>query len=433
MIKPENFAEKVIWYTLLWTYGFFAIGGLYVVGAVVGWILFGDLVRQLWAQTDETPPEDKIRIPWAVWVWIAGMLVMEVALIVGHLDFNLGVGLIIKSSIGWAKGWALMAVFPLVGALKIRPQLLCRIACIIGLQTLLLFPLFFLAYLAHLPPTPYVSPLRLVGGPGPEFFAPSLYELDPSNGQPRWRLFTPWAPALGFMGNVYFFMALEEKDSKWRFIGIAGSIFMCVISVSRLALLAFPVVLVITRTLSSLNRSSVLFGLGGVSWVGGMIAPTILTALQDFKEKFRAARAASSRVRETLGRIAVDRWQEEAPIWGHGIVESGPHLVEFMPIGSHHSWFGLLFVKGIVGCCALAIPMFYSFVDLTLKSQTSNVARLGLSMIFILFLYTFGENLEILAYLFYPALIMMGLAFKEPIHFFASADSDHETKNSASP
>jgi hypothetical protein len=77
--------------------------------------------------------------------------------------------------------------------------------------------------------------------------------------------------------------------------------------------------------------------------------------------------------------------------------------------------------------------MFYSFVDLTLRSQTSGVARLGLSMIFILFLYTFGENLEILAYLFYPALIMMGLAFKEPIRFFAPADSDHETKNSASP
>jgi hypothetical protein len=198
-------------------------------------------------------------------------------------------------------------------------------------------------------------------------------------------------------------------------------------------LLAFPIVLVTTRTLSSLNRSSVLFGLGGVSWIGGMIAPTIVTALQDFKEKFRAARADSSRVRETLGRIAVDRWQEEAPIWGHGIVESGPHLVEFMPIGSHHSWFGLLFVKGIIGCCALAIPMFYSFVDLTLRSQTSGVARLGLSMIFILFLYTFGENLEILAYLFYPALIMMGLAFKEPIRFLAPADSDHETKNSASP
>jgi hypothetical protein len=429
MIKPENFSEKVLWYSLLWTYGFFIVGGLYVVGAVVGWILFGDLIRQLWKQTDDTPLEDQIHIPWATWVWIAGMLMMEVALIVGHLDFNLETSMIIKSSIGWAKGWALLAVFPLVGAMKIRPQLLYRIACIIGLQTLVLFPLFFLAYLAHLPPSPYVSPLRLIGGPGPEFFAPSLYEIDPSNGQPRWRLFTPWAPALGFMGNVYFFLALEEKDSKWRFFGIAGSIFMCVISVSRLALLAFPVVLVITRTLSSLSRPIPLISAGVLTWTGGIVSPTILGALQDFKEKFKSARADSSRVREALGRIAVERWQTEAPIWGHGIVEPGPHLVEFMPIGSHHSWFGLLYVKGMVGFAALAIPLTYSFVDLAVKSQSSKVARLGLSMVLILFLYTFGENLEILAYLFYPALIMMGIAFKEPVKVYAPIETDHETKS----
>jgi hypothetical protein len=118
-------------------------------------------------------------------------------------------------------------------------------------------------------------------------------------------------------------------------------------------------------------------------------------------------------VRETLGRIAVDRWQSEAPIWGHGTVERGPHVAEFMPIGSHHTWFGLLFVKGIVGFTALAIPFLCSLIDLVIKSQTSATARVGLSMVCILFLYTFGENLEILAYLYWLALIMMGVAFAE--------------------
>lgn len=429
MIKPENFPERVVWYSLLWTYGFFVIGGLYVVGSVVGWILFAYLIRKLWLQTDETPLEERIQIPCAVWIWIAGMLIMEIALIAGHLDFNLEIGLMIKSSIGWAKGWALLAVFPLVGTLKIRPQLLYRIACIIGFQTLVLFPLFLLAYLAHLPETPYVSPLQLIGGPGPEFFAPSLYEIDPGNGQPRWRLFTPWAPALGFVGNVYFFLALEEKNARWRFIGIAGSIFMCVISVSRLALLAFPLVFVLTRSLSSLTRSVPLMSLGVLSWISGIVSPTIISELEAFKEKFKSARADSTRVRETLGRIAVERWQTEAPIWGHGVVEKGPHVVEFMPIGSHHTWFGLLYVKGIVGFSALAIPLAYSFIDLVIKSQASKVARVGLSMVCILFLYTFGENLEILAYLYYPALLVMGIAFKEPVKLFASIDTENEAES----
>jgi hypothetical protein len=411
VIKPENFPERVIWYTLLWTYGFFLIGGLYVVGSVVGWILLAYWVRQLWQQTDATSEGDRIRIPGTTWIWIGGMLMMQVALVIGHLDFDLSTSLIIKSSIGWAKGWALLAVFPLIGTLKIRPQLMYRIACIVGFQSLLFFPFFLLAYLLHLPETPYVSPLKLIGGPGPEFFAPSLYEIDPSNGQPRWRLFTPWAPALGFVGNVYFVLALQERDRKWKFLGIVGAIFVCVISVSRLALLAMPIVFILTKVLSSLTRPFALISLGITSVVSGLFSPVLLTSLASFSDKFRSARADSSRVREALGRIAIDRWQSEAPIWGHGTVEPGPHLAEFMPIGSHHSWFGLLFVKGIVGFIALAIPLLWSLIDLAIKSQTSETARVGLSMVFIIFLYTFGENLEILAYLYWPALIMIGMGF----------------------
>jgi hypothetical protein len=428
-MKPETYPERVVWYTLLWTYGFFWIGGLYVVGSVVGWILFAHWVKQLWYQTDETPVGDRIHISWSLWVWIISMIVMEVALVAGHLDFNLQTSLIIKSSIGWAKGWALLALFPLMGTLKIRPQLLYRIACIIGLQTILIFPIFFLAYAAHLPPTPYVSPLRLVGGPGPEFFAPSLYELDPSNGQPRWRMFTPWAPALGFVGNVYFVLACQERDRKWKFVGIAGSVFMCFVSVSRLALLAMPIVAILTQVLSRLSQPFMLFGLGGASVVGGMISPMLLAALESFSDKFRSARADSSRVREALGRIAMERWKNEAPIWGHGVVESGPHLVEYMPIGSHHSWYGLLFVKGIVGFYALAIPLVTSLIDLVIKSQRSETAKVGMSMIFILFLYTFGENLEILAYLYWPALLIMGIAFAErpPVREQAYCEEAYES------
>lgn len=428
-MKPENFPERVIWHTLLWTYGFFLIGGLYVVGSILGWVLFIYLLYKLWLQTDATPVEERITVPLAIWVWIAGMLVMEVALIAGHLDFDLGTGLLIKSSIGWAKGWALLALFPLIGTLKIRPQLLYRIACIIGLQSLLFFPIFLLAYLAHLPEMPYVSPLRLIGGPGPEFFAPSFYEIDPSNGLPRWRLFAPWAPALGFVGNVYFFLSLEETNRKWRQVGIAGSVFMCVISVSRLALLSMPLVFIITRLLSNCSRPSILIGLGITSPIGGMLSTDLLTVLETFKDKFKSARANSSRVREALGRIAVERWQTEAPIWGHGTVEKGPHSVEYMPIGSHHSWYGLLFVKGTVGFLALAIPLVWSFIDLAIKAQTSRTARVGLSMVLILFLYTFGENLEILAYLYWPALVMIGIAFKEKPKLLDLANNQYEAAN----
>jgi len=411
-MKPINFPERIIWYSIIGTYAFYLIGGLYIVGSVIGWILLIYLGKKLWNQTEATPPNERITIPLTTWIWIGGMLVMELALILGHYNFDLDTSLLIKSSIGWAKGWALLAVFPLIGLLEIRPQLLWRAACIVCFQTLIFSPVFFLGYLLHLPEIVYVSPLKVVGGPGDEFFAFVLYEIDPSNLLPRWRLFTPWPPALGFMANIYFFMALQETNKKWRWIGIAGSIFMCVISASRLSLLSITVVFLLTWMLTNLARPVALIVFGFGSFITSLITTTLFRAYEDFQKKFADARPNSSRVRDTLAKIALDRWQNEAPIWGHGVVEKGPHLVEYMPIGSHHSWYGLLFVKGFVGVIALAIPMLCSFLYLLVKAQKSETAKVGLSILLILFMYTFGENLEILAYLYWPGLVVMGIAFK---------------------
>jgi hypothetical protein len=427
-IKPENFEEMIVWWSMIGTYGFYFAGALYILAPVVGWTLFGYLGWKLWLQSEDMPEQERIAIPESVWIWFVGMLAMEVALIVGHLDYGIGMDSLVKSSIGWAKGWALLAIFPMVGCLKIRLTLLYRAACMVGLQTLLLFPFFVLAYLVHLPQTPYVSPLQVVGGPGPEFFALSLYEIDPSNGLPRWRLFTPWAPALGFVANIYFFLALEEPDWRWRWVGMAACGLMCLVSSSRLALLVLPTVYLLKLLLGRLARPSTFIALGCFSTVAGLFAGQIFDAIDSFSAAFKGARADSSRVREALGRIAKYRWETEAPIWGHGIVERGSHIVEYMPIGSHHTWYGLLFVKGIVGFIALAFPMFWSFCMLLWHSQKSKTAQLGLAMILILFLYTFGENLEILAYLIWPGLVTLGIAFKSSTFL---SDYESQTANSA--
>ncbi len=414
-IKPENIPEKVVWWAIANTYYIWLFGGLYVVGAVLGWLLLLLLLIKILAQTKDTPDEEKITLSWSLWIWIISMLMMEVALIAGHLDYNLPTGLIIKSSIGWAKGWAALALYPLAGCLNIRPQIIYRAVCIVGLHTLLIIPFLLLTPLLHLPQVLYVSPLKAVGGPGNEFFDVPLYEVDGSTGDLRWRLFTPWGPALGFVGNVNFMLALQEKNHKWRWLGLVGSVVMCLVCKSRLAQVCIIIIPLLTKVLSGLARPQMLIGLGFFSYLSGIFAPSIIVAFKNFWEGFKAARAGSTRVRMALKEIAVYRWRTEAPIWGHGVVEEGPHLVEYMPIGSHHSWAGLLFVKGIVGFIALAVPLAFSFVDLLIKSMDSRrpTAKVGLSVVMILFLYTFGENLEILVYLYWPGLVVMGLAFQE--------------------
>lgn len=414
-IQPENFAERMIWWSMKYTYAIWLVGGLYVVGSVLGWILLWYLIKQIRLQTADMPESEKISIPISIWIWIIGMAAMEVALIAGHLDFNLGTGLMIKSSIGWAKGWASLALYPLAGCLRIRPEILYRGACIVGFHTLLIIPFLIVTPSLHLPQVLYVSPLRAIGGPGNEFFDVPLYEIDGSTGDLRWRLFTPWGPALGFVGNVFFMLALQERDKKWKIRGLIGAIVMCLVCKSRLAQVCLILIPLATNIISKLGQPVVLFGLGFLSYLGGIFSPIITNALDEFWDKFKSARAGSTRVRFALKRIAVYRWETEAYIWGHGVVEDGPHLVEHMPIGSHHSWAGLLFVKGIVGFIALATPMAITGLDLLVKAVDPRkpTAKVGLSIVMILLLYTFGENLEILVYLFWPGLVVMGIGMRE--------------------
>ncbi len=406
-IVAENSEERLIWRAVTWTFPLYFLGALYISGPVFGWCLFALWFKRNFIQTEK--PGELRYIPLTHWLWVMGMLGMLVALFVGHMDYQLGTAKLIKSSVGWAKGWALLALFIIAGNLAIRPQLVYRAIMHLSLHCLLLIPIFVLAWLVGLPQTPYVSPLKVIGGPGPEFFALSLYEIDPGSGLPRWRMFTPWAPALGFVANIFFVCALAEKNKFWRSVGITAAIMMILMSQSRLALVSLIALLGVWTQMRWLKSYTTAFIVAAVFTVIALFAEPLLHLIEQIIDGFVSARADSSRVRAALARIALERWSSEAYWFGHGIVERGPHLVEYMPIGSHHTWYGLLFVKGLIGLLALAIPMAISFIHLVKHCANAEIVQVSLCMILILFLYTFGENLEILAYLIWPALLLIGM------------------------
>ncbi len=414
-LQPQNVPERLVWWSIILTYPIWIIGGLYVVGSVLCWLLLVCLLIKILARMDHPEENEEISISPVIWLWIIGMIIMQVALIAGHVNFNLGTGIIIKSSIGWAKGWAALALYPLAGALPIRSSIPTRAICIVGFHTLLIMPLLLLTPNLGLPEVLYVSPLRAIGGPGNEFFDVPLYEIDGSTGDLRWRLFAPWGPALGFVGNINFMICLQEKNRKWKMLGISGSILMCFVCKSRLAQLSIILIPLTTAIIARVRQPLMLITLGSVSYLGGIFATSILTAVSDYWEGFKGARAGSTRVRFALKRIAFHRWETEAPIWGHGVVEGGPHLVEYMAIGSHHTWAGVLFVKGLVGFVALAVPMLVTLLDLLRRAASASyrLGSTGLGVIIILFMYTFGENLEILVYLYWPGMLVMGMALQE--------------------
>ena len=409
---PEDLIVAV---ALAATWFVYLFGGLYVLGPVLGVGLTGLLFARVYLTGDGVETREVRSIPSGVLVWIAGMLVMLLALEVGHMNQNLGLGQTIKSTIGWAKGWALLALFPLIGAcMCIRGETIIRAAGWVALGTLLLTPVFLIAPMAGLPEVLFVSPLKFVGGPGPEFFAVQLYSIEPTDGSTRLRYFTPWSPAAGMIGNMYLIFALSDKRKFWKWVGILSALAMIWTSKSRLALAAamfiWPVVIAVGETKRPAMWFAATLGLLMLT----PMAQGILDWIDATLSSVKSMRADSTRVRELLGEIAIDRWWNEAPIWGHGVVERGPHAVEYMPIGSHHTWFGLLFVKGAVGAMALAIPLAWSLIEFALLAVTrSKAGRIAFGMVLLMSFYSIGENLEILAYLIWPGLITMGIAARE--------------------
>lgn len=350
-------------------------------------------------------------VPMGVWMWIAGMTAMLAILLIAHYNWDLGAAQTLKSSIGWLKGWALLAIYPLAGAcLRIRPQLVVRAIMWLAVQTLILIPFLIAAALLHLPPTLYVSPLQAVGGPGPQFFSVSLYTIDPENNAARWLFMAPWAPAAGVIGDLIFICASAERNRRLRAAATVAAILICLMTASRMAILFLVIYPPVIWILSRLSQPVVLGLFAAVSVMAGMVADIVNQFIQNSVATFNGARANSTRVREALGRLAVQRWREEAPIFGHGVVQTGTHYVEFMPIGSHHTWYGLLYVKGIAGVFALVLPFLWTIFEMLLLAQTSQLGRLGLAIILMLLYYSNGENLEVLDYLFWPGLLILGAA-----------------------
>lgn len=84
-----------------------------------------------------------------------------------------------------------------------------------------------------------------------------------------------------------------------------------------------------------------------------------------------------------------------------------------MPIGSHHTWFGLLFVKGLVGMVSLLIPFVWQTLLTIVDAARSPRGYLPMGIMMTFTILSFGENIEIEAYLLWPALMMLGIHARE--------------------
>jgi hypothetical protein len=188
---------------------------------------------------------------------------------------------------------------------------------------------------------------------------------------------------------------------------------MILMSKSRMGLVGLVACTMIPRLLPLMLKGWAWKVVAGLTASMAVLGTALMDGIAAGIAGFRGARADSTRVRETLQRIAAERWREDAYWWGHATVQPGPHLVEYMPIGSHHTWWGLLFVKGMVGFLAYLVPFAVHALRVAADAVVHPRGRLPLGIILTMLLLSFGENIEIQVYLLWPALVALGIHLRD--------------------
>lgn len=413
-MKPCNLPETLIWYYIIGTYAIYYIGGLYLFAPLLAIFLTGYLLKKWWFETPNTPEQERIRISIPAWVWLGCVGVVAIAALVGGISADLPTSKIIFTLVNrWFRTFALMALFPLIGHLQIRPQLIYRAACIFCIQSLVLVLLFtLLSNLFNSSIYSFVSPLSKFGG-GELYYDVRLFGAVIDVSEKRLQMIAPWPPALGLVGDIFFCLCMQEKDKKLKILGMMGAAALVISSVSRAAIVCLPLIPMISWLLSSFASSWVMFFISGIILSGTIFLSEIKDKVDDFATAVNEYRGGSSKARDILKQLALDGWKE-SPIWGHGtMTENGPASVGFRGIGSHHTWYGILYAYGIVAAIPFAIALLWSLFDLITKVGTHKHANVGICILFVLLIFSTVDNIDTLTYLYWPGLVILGIAFNE--------------------
>lgn len=242
-----------------------------------------------------------------------------------------------------------------------------------------------------------VTPLRMLAGQShaADFYTLAMF-FKMETGARRFILFFPWPTALALGGICLLCIATCERDRVWRAIGIGGGLFGVMFSYSRagyVALLVALCVLVALRMRPFLALAALaLAALAGLGMIIANIGP--LGLVEQALAKLQQARPGSSMAR-TL--IYEESWRAflNAPVLGHGWVGPSVHPVEELPIGSHSTFYGVLYTGGLVTFGALALATVGTVGACVTRGLSSRdpraIAASAITVAIIVFAY--GESL----------------------------------------
>jgi hypothetical protein len=87
----ETPEERLVFWMITGTWGLWLIGGLYHLFPLLGWALVALAVGRRVGVLQQHGRRPRA-LPWGAWAWLLGMGAMLVALVLAHLDYELGPG-----------------------------------------------------------------------------------------------------------------------------------------------------------------------------------------------------------------------------------------------------------------------------------------------------------------------------------------------------
>lgn len=196
-------------------------------------------------------------------------------------------------------------------------------------------------------------------------------------GAPRFRLelFYPWPTALGIAGMLPLLLATRDPSRRWRAAGLLGGLTALVLSYSRAVFVGFALILAVSVFLRVPARTRV-----------ALIAVAGVAANAAFLHGFL-----------------------QSPWLGHGWF--GDTYARWMPlqIGSHSSFYGVLYRGGLVTFSAVCIAYLATCALCAARWATgAKGAARALALMLVYGMVAYGENIETLVLALLVSFVWIG-------------------------
>jgi uncharacterized membrane protein YhaH (DUF805 family) len=233
----------------------------------------------------------------------------------------------------------------------------------------------------------------------------------------RLTLFYPWATGLALGGATALLVGTGDPRRGWRIVAAVAGVVAVLLSYSRSAILCLAVALVILAFLRlSAPRQAFAVLLAGLATNLALLAGfDPVEAAREVQAGFTNLRPGSSFARALVYELSWAHFLDR-PILGHGWM-SGPVAawLPSMPLGSHSSFYGVLYLGGVVTFATLCLAYLATLAVAAARLRDrGREAPVALVLLLLLGVVAIGEGINVLVPSLLATFLWLGGALRSP-------------------